>query len=46
MKTNNATELFAVDNVVIHDDMRYSQLINASIMMVDDEPIVDEIPAD
>ena len=43
MKTNNATELFAVDNVVIHDDMRYSQLRNAAIMMVDDEPIMLEV---
>jgi len=43
MKTNNKPELFAVDNVVIHDEMHYSQLKNAAIMMVDDEPIMLEI---
>jgi diguanylate cyclase (GGDEF)-like protein len=43
MKTENKPELFAVDNVVIHDDMHYSQLKNSSIMMVDDEPIMLEI---
>lgn len=43
MKTNNATELFAVDSMVNHDDLRYSQLINAAIMMVDDEPIMLEV---
>lgn len=43
MKTENKPELFAVDNVLIHDDMQYSQLKNAAIMMVDDEPIMLEI---
>jgi diguanylate cyclase (GGDEF)-like protein len=43
MKTNTHPELFAVDNVVSHDDMHYSQLKNAAIMMVDDEPIMLEI---
>ena len=43
MKANNKPELFAVDSVVIHDDMQYSQLKNAAIMMVDDEPIMLEI---
>jgi diguanylate cyclase (GGDEF)-like protein len=43
MKTNNAKEMFEVDNLVIHDDERYPQLKNAGIMMVDDEPIILEI---
>ena len=43
MKANNKPELIAVDNMVIHDDMHYSQLKNAAIMMVDDEPIMLEI---
>jgi len=43
MKTNNNPELFVVDNAVIHEDMHYSQLKNAAIMMVDDEPIMLEI---
>jgi len=43
MKTNNNPELFVVDNMVIHDDMHYSQLKKAAIMMVDDEPIMLEI---
>ena len=43
MKANNKPELIALDNMVIHDDMHYSQLKNAAIMMVDDEPIMLEI---
>jgi len=43
MKTNNNPKLFAVDNVVIDDDIQYSHLKNAAIMMVDDEPIMLEI---
>lgn len=43
MKANNKPELIAADSMVIHDDMHYSQLKNAAIMMVDDEPIMLEI---
>ena len=43
MKSSIRPELFAADNVVIPDDMQYSQLKNAAIMMVDDEPIMLEI---
>jgi diguanylate cyclase (GGDEF)-like protein len=43
MKTSNKAELIAVDNGVIHEDMHYSRLKDAAIMMVDDEPIMLEI---
>ena len=43
MKSNNKPELFAVNNAVIHNEMHYSQLKKAAIMMVDDEPIMLEI---
>jgi len=43
MKTNIHQEIFAVDDVVTRDDMQYSQLKKAAIMMVDDEPIMLEI---
>lgn len=43
MKTSNKAELIAVDNAVIHEDMHYSRLKDAAIMMVDDEPIMLEI---
>lgn len=43
MKVSNNTGLFAIDNSVVHEDERYPQLQRASIMMVDDEPILLEI---
>ena len=43
MSTNFDQKMFSLDNVEVHDNERYSQLKNATIMMVDDEPIMLEI---
>ena len=43
MSTNINKKILPVDNVEVHDNERYSQLKNATIMMVDDEPIMLEI---